>query len=146
MKNKSNLMKNMVSYAILQIVNLLVGLLLPRLFLEIYGSEVNGVISTINSFTSYFAYLEAGLGVTLIHSLFKPLSSNDDKSINNILSYAKKQYKKISLIYFVMVLVLSIFFPFIRSVDGLETGEFISLVFVHFHLSSISILLGSQST
>ena len=49
-KKQGGLITNMASYAILQIVNMLVGLFLPRLYLAVYGSEVNGIISTANSF------------------------------------------------------------------------------------------------
>ena len=131
LKNKKgNLIINMSTYAMLQIVNMLVGLLLPRLFLSVYGSEINGVISTVNSFVSYFSYLEAGIGLTLIHSLFKPLAEKDNNSINNVISFSKKQYRKISVIYFILVLLLSIVFPLIRRTAAMTTFEFVSLVFV----------------
>ena len=55
-KKQGRLITNMASYAVLQIVNMLVGLFLPRLYLAVYGSEVNGIISTANSFISYFSY------------------------------------------------------------------------------------------
>ena len=97
---------------------------------SVYGSEVNGIISTINSFTTYFAYLEAGLGLTLIHSLFKPLAENDIDSTNGILTYSKKQYQKISYLYFLLVVILSLVFPFLKIANDIGTVEFIFLVFV----------------
>ena len=121
---------NMITYALLQIVNMLVGIFLPRLFLATYGSEINGIISTVNSFISYFSYLEAGLGLTLIHSLFKPLANQNASEINGVLSYSNKQYKNISYVYFLLVVTLSLVFPIINSSDALGTFEFISLVFV----------------
>lgn len=131
MSNKHNkLSVNMLSYAGLQFVNLFVGIFLPRLFLERYGSEINGVISTINSFTSYFAYLEAGLGLALIHSLFKPLAVRDAERISGILSYSKQQYRRISYIYFVLVILLSVLFPAMSSVSDLGRTEFFWLVLV----------------
>ena len=129
-KSKNRLFTNMFSYAILQIVNMLVGLFLPRLYLSVYGSEVNGIISTINSFTTYFAYLEAGLGLTLIHSLFKPLAENDIQNINGLLSYSKKQYQKISYLYFLLVVMLSLVFPFLKISNDIGKVEFVFLVFV----------------
>lgn len=129
-KSKNRLLSNMLSYAVLQVVNMLVGLFLPRLYLSVYGSEVNGIISTVNSFTTYFAYLEAGLGLTLIHALFKPLASNDVEGINGILAFSKKQYQKISYLYFLLVVVLSLVFPFLQSANDISKGEFVSLVFV----------------
>ena len=129
-KKQGRLITNMASYAVLQIVNMLVGLFLPRLYLAVYGSEVNGIISTANSFISYFSYLEAGIGLTLIHSLFKPLAENNAEQTNGILSYSQKQYRRISGIYFVLVVALSLLFPIISSSDALSRWEFVSLVFV----------------
>ena len=129
-KNNSRLFTNMLSYLILQIVNLLVGIVLPRLYLGIYGSEINGAISTVNSFITYFAYLEAGLGLSLIHSLYKPLNQNDSDGVNGILSYSKKQYQKISYIYLVLVILLSSVFPLVSKVNDLSQGEFVALIFV----------------
>ena len=129
-KSKDRLLTNMLSYALLQVVNMLVGLFLPRLFLAVYGSEVNGIISTINSFTTYFTYLEAGLGLALMHSLFKPLAENDIDGMNGILHYSKKQYQKISYLYFILVVMFSLVFPFIKIANDLSKIEFISLVFV----------------
>ena len=132
MKNKKqgSLIINMTSYAFLQIVNMIVGLFLPRLYLAVYGSEVNGIISTINSFISYFSYIEAGIGLTLIHSLFKPLAEDDIDKTNGILSYSKKQYQKISYIYFALVVGLSLTFPLFNHTEALSWIEFVSLVFV----------------
>ena len=132
MKGKSNnrLLTNVLSYAVLQVVNMLVGLFLPRLYLATYGSEVNGIISTINSFTTYFSYLEAGLGLTLIHSLFKPLSDDDVDSTNAILSYSKRQYRKISCLYFALVIALSLVFPLVRITNDIGRLEFSLLVLV----------------
>lgn len=129
-RKKGYLFVNMTSYAALQIVNMIVGLFLPRLYLAVYGSEINGIISTANSFNSYFSYLEAGIGLTLIHSLFKPLAECNFNSINGILSYAKKQYKKISFVYFVLVVALSLLFPVMVKSDALNRIEFSALVLV----------------
>ena len=129
-QSKNRLLTNMSSYALLQIVNMLVGLFLPRLYLAFYGSEVSGIISTIISFTTYFSYLEAGLGLTLIHSLFKPLARGDMAGTNGVLSYSKKQYQKISYIYFVLVVILALLFPFFKNADDIGKIELVLLVLV----------------
>lgn len=127
---KNRLLTNMMSYAALQIVNMMVGLFLPRLYLAVYGSEINGVVSAVNSFISYFSYLEAGLGLTMIHSLFKPLADKDYSQLNSLLSYSKKKYKEISLVYFVLVLFASFLFPVVNPTAALGKVEFFCLVLV----------------
>ena len=91
--NTKKVLINFGSYALLQLVNILVGFILPRLYLQVYGSEINGVISTINNFISYFSYIEAGMGLTLMYALYKPLAENNYDSINKIVTITKKTYK-----------------------------------------------------
>ena len=129
-EKKNRLLINMTSYAVLQLVNILVGLFLPRLYLAVYGSEINGVVSTVNSFISYFSYLEAGLGLTMIHSLFKPLANQDFNELNGLLSFAKNKYKRISYIYFILVLCVSFVFPIVQPSSALGSVEFFFLVLV----------------
>lgn len=130
MKNSNKILKNFLWYGVLQIVNILVGFVLPRLYLKIFGSEVNGVISTINNFISYFAYVEAGLGLTLMYSLFKPLAEKNYDSINNVVTTAKKSYFKISAIYFCLVVGLTIIFPLLSKDTTLSFIEFALLILV----------------
>lgn len=129
-QTQGRLTVNMASYAALQVVNMLVGLFLPRLYLAVYGSEINGIISTANSFISYFSYLEAGIGLTLIHALFQPLARNDRAALNGLLAYSQKQYRRISYLYFALVVGLSLSFPFFSPTEALGKGEFVALVLV----------------
>lgn len=126
----SNIMTNVISYALLQVVTLLVGLVLPRFFLKSYGSEVNGIVATINSFTTYFSYIEAGLGLALVHSLFRPLAEKDIGKTNQILSFSKAQYCKISAAYLCFVMLLAGAFPLVSKSQQLSYGEFFLLVLV----------------
>ena len=60
---------------------LLLGILIPRLFILGYGSEINGLMSTINQFFGYAALLEAGVGLATMQALYKPLAFDDRKSV-----------------------------------------------------------------
>lgn len=121
---------NSIASAILQALTLLGGLILPRLYITTYGSEVNGLVSSIVQFVSYFSYVEAGLGVTLIYALFKPLAEKDIKQINSIISLAKNSYIKASVIYLILVIWLSIFYPFIINSESSDIITVILLVLV----------------
>ena len=129
-KRDNRTVYNMVTYLVSQGVHMLIAVVLPRMLLATYGAEINGVMSTVNSFVSYFHYLEAGLGLTLIHALFKPLADRDTEATNRILSFSKDQYHKISYIYFFLVTSLAFLFPLFNKSDALSTLELVSLVFV----------------
>ena len=65
MRTKRTLI-NFAAALFLQIVTGISGLIIPRLFISAYGSEVNGMVSSINQFLSYITFFEAGLsGVVL---------------------------------------------------------------------------------
>ena len=79
MKNKLRL--NNVSTLLYQIISVVIGLFLPRLFLTAYGSDVNGLVSSITQMLSVITLLDFGVGAVVQSSLYKPLAQKDYKSI-----------------------------------------------------------------
>ena len=63
---------NATTSLIYQLITLISGVIIPRLMLETYGSEVNGLVSSISQFISYFALVEAGLAAASVFALYKP--------------------------------------------------------------------------
>lgn len=104
---------NNISAAILQITTLIFGLIIPRYMIGLYGSEINGLISSSKQLVSYLQYLEVGLTATLIYSLYKPLAKRDYDEINPLVTRAKNEYEKIGLGYFIGVIVIAIIYPII---------------------------------
>ncbi len=121
---------NVVSAALYQVFTLLFGLILPRLFIITYGSEINGLISSVVQFVSYFQYIEFGLGATLIFALYKPLATEDYSQINNITTTARKSYIKASLWYFMLVVGLSLIYPLVIKRESINLQATIVLIIV----------------
>lgn len=76
--------------AIYQFIIMISGFIVPRVMLVAYGSELNGLVSSINQFISYFSLVEAGLAAAIVYSLYEPLATKNQDKINRILSAAKK--------------------------------------------------------
>lgn len=74
MNRTKKFFKNAVSTAFFQIVNMLVSFFIPRIMLVIYGSEINGLVSSITQFIVYFNLLEAGLSGAAVWALYEPLA------------------------------------------------------------------------
>lgn len=107
---------NSMSTALLQVIILIVGLITPRIMLQYYGSEINGLVSSICQFVSYFSLVEAGLAGASTYALYKPLASGDHKSINGIIVAAKIFYIQSGYVFVLLTLVLAFFYPcFIKS-------------------------------
>ena len=95
MAKKDNRIKyNLLSGIVYQVVLIVLSFLLPRLYLENFGSEVNGVLSTIKQIFFYMCLLEAGIGLATIQALYKPVAEKDYDKSSSILSATGKYYIK----------------------------------------------------
>ena len=102
---------NIVSSFIGQIISICLGLVIPRLFLLSFGSEVNGLLTSCNQIYTYLALMEAGVGTATLQALYKPVAQQDKNSISGILSATNSFYKKTGRMYLIGVLLLSFLYP-----------------------------------
>ena len=96
-----------------QVVGLVVGIIVPRLFIVNYGSEANGYINSINQIFVYVALLEAGIGSAAVSALYAPVASGDKNKINGILSATNRYYTRTAFFYLAIVVALSFVYPLV---------------------------------
>ena len=106
---------NIVSTLLLQIVTVICGFIVPRLILENFGSAANGLVASITQFLSYIALIDGGFGVVIKASLYRPLASNDEEKIANIIKTSQSIFKKISYILIGYIIILICIFPIINN-------------------------------
>lgn len=94
-----------------QVVTLIIGIILPRLFIVSFGSEVNGFINSMNQVFTYVALLEAGVGGATLQALYMPVGQNNRNKINGILSATNYFYNKTGILYVIAVIILAIVYP-----------------------------------
>lgn len=103
---------NSMSTAFYQVIVMIAGFITPRIMLKYYGSEINGLVSSINQFIVYFNLVEAGLSGAAIYALYKPLAENNHKAINGVVSAARKFYTQSGYIFVSLTIGLATFYPF----------------------------------
>lgn len=113
MSKKKVFIVNIVTSLVSQAIVLVLGLVIPRLVLKNYGSDTNGLTSTITQIFTYLALLEAGISQAAKNALYKPFKEDDKDAISHISSLAKRTYRRISYIYLAAVVVLASVIPFI---------------------------------
>ena len=122
--------KNILFLTISQIVTIAFGLVMPRLILRAYGSEVNGLLNSIMQVISYLALFEAGIQNVAKQQLYKSIVNNDENETNSILSAVNKNYKKIGLFYFLFLIGLGVVYPLIAKCETVDFfGIFLIVVF-----------------
>ena len=121
---------NIITSLLLQVVVLICGFIVPKLIITKFGSNVNGLISSITQFLAYITLLEAGFGPVVKAALYKPIASKNKKQIENILKASEKFFRVIALIFIAYLIVLSITYPAIVS-SQFAYMYTLSLVLVH---------------
>ena len=130
MTRTEKFLKNSASTALLQVITMLSGFIIPRVMLDIYGSEINGLISSITQFINYFMLVEAGLSAAVVYSLYKPLAEKDYIKISSIVTAAKNFYNKSGYIFVGLTICLAIIYPFFVTTNELSLVEVGILVLV----------------
>ncbi len=128
MKKKDNRIKyNLISGIVYQVILIVLSFLLPRLYLENFGSEVNGVLSTIKQIFVYMFLLESGVGLATTQALYKPVAEKNNGKISSIIAATHKFYSKIGFIYAAIVLVIAMGYEFFVP-TGIERGVVFGIV------------------
>lgn len=114
---KGNVTKlNIVASLGLQVVTIVSGFVLPKIILMYFGSNVNGLVASINQFLNYVTLLEGGIGSVLMASLYSPLYKKDTKKVSQIINAATHFFRNLSIIYVFYALVFALIYPiFIKT-------------------------------
>ncbi len=110
MRSKKALI-NIISSLTLQIVTIICGFIIPKLIISTYGSNVNGLITSITQFLAFITFLEAGFGPVIKSILYKPIADKDKNKIAKILKASEKLFRTISYIFLIYIVILCIVLP-----------------------------------
>lgn len=112
---KKKLIYNTVSSLVFQITTIICGFILPRLILNAFGSNVNGLVNSITQFLGIISFLELGVGAVVQSALYKPLAENRYNDVSKIISSANKFFRRLAQILTVYVIALVILYPMLAA-------------------------------
>lgn len=111
MKNENNTKLNILSAVCLQLITIISGFIIPRIILKMFGSEINGLISSVTQFLNYIQLIEGGLGGVVMAALYSPLSRADHIKVSGIVNATSSFFKKIGVVYIIYALGVSFIYP-----------------------------------
>ncbi len=122
MNRRQKLRLNTAMSLLAQVVSIICGFVLPRYILLYFGSDVNGLVSSVSQLLGLISLCELGVGAVVQSSLYRPLAEGDMLSTSKIMISARRFFDKVGIILGVYVLVLAGTFPFAK----LEQFDFLS--------------------
>lgn len=103
---------NTFTSLVYQLITIVSGLIVPKLILETYGSECNGIVSSANQFMGIVSFLTIGLTGAARLELYKSLACNDKVKTNAIVNLINKYMHKVAGVLAVYVFILAFVYPF----------------------------------
>ena len=108
---------NTVMGVVNQIIVLICNFLLPRQILLTYGSDTNGLITSITQFLGFITLMEMGVGAVVQSALYEPLANNDHDAISRIIKSSRSFFNKLGLALFIYIIILCFFYRRISGTD-----------------------------
>lgn len=94
-----------------------------------YGSEVNGLLSSVRQVFVYVALLEAGIGTAALQALYAPVASDDKKRVSEIMAATDRYYKRTGILYGICVVILAVVYPIVVK-SNIERIVVIAVIFL----------------
>ena len=110
-----NAIRNIFSSLLLQAITIVCGFITPVLIIRTYGSEANGLLSSITQFLGYITLLESGFGPVVKSVLYKHIADKNKDMIQRILKASEKFFRRIALIFVLYIAILCVIYPMIVS-------------------------------
>ena len=121
---------NIIILGIYEIVAFLCNLVLPRLIIGTYGSEYNGIVSSVSQFLNIVALLRLGVAGATRVELYKSLATDDIKQTSAIVKATELYLRKVSMAIVAYIAVMAVVYPlFVKTAySGIEVGLLIVAV------------------
>ena len=129
---KKKALLNVFTSLILQLFVVAYGFVVPKVIITSFGSNVNGLVSSITQFLAYIKFLESGFGPVVKATLYKPIAEKKQEEIKNILKAAERFFRKIAIIFLIYIAILLVVYPLFinNSFDSLFTISLIIIISV----------------
>jgi O-antigen/teichoic acid export membrane protein len=119
-----------------QIMLVVYGFVLPHLILRSFGTEINGLINSIEQFLKVISLLELGVGAVIRSALYKPLAEHDNVFVSEIVASGEKFFRTLAMILLGYIVVLAVVYP---KLANSQTGYFnIVILIISMSISSFA--------
>lgn len=128
-EKKTRVILNIVSELLGKGIVLIISIIIPKLYIDYFGSEYNGLMTSLNGIFVYLNLLEAGIGSASIQALYKPIVNNDPDRISHIISATKRNYFHNGIYFLCCLSVVAFLYPHFSHTD-IQYAIVVALVFI----------------
>lgn len=115
MNSITKVYKNVGASVLPQLVNIISNFILPVMIIGLYGSSINGLLSTVKTIVAYISLVGAGISVATTQALYAPVAKGDNETVKGMLKATSQMFNKCGTLYIVIVVIVSLLYPLLLS-------------------------------
>lgn len=127
-----------------QVIAMVFGLIVPRLVIKTFGSEVNGLTAFISQMLQVFGLLQAGMIGASIFALYEPIAKKDYDKMNVIVDASSRFYRKVAGLFFSLVLMSIPYVVYKETNTGFARWEIIVTTIIMGINATLTFLFNSR--
>lgn len=131
-----NILKNLISEMLPQIVIAFLGIYKSKVFLEYLGADIVGLYNLFAQILGYLSIVEGGIASAVIYRLYKPVHEKDYEKLGQIKNGVKRIFFIISCIILTLGIIAGLIMPHLIK-DNTFSISFIVINFLLYVVSEI---------
>lgn len=112
---KRKLKINSLFLIIYQIFVIIAGLIIPRMILSHYGSNVNGLTYSISQMLSVITYFDFGVSSVAQAALYRPINEKNNKKISEVYAAVKRYFNTLTVFLLIYILFLCLYYALFQK-------------------------------
>lgn len=106
-----------------EILTLVLGLMVPKLVISIYGSEIYGLSSTVNQMLTILGLMQAGAVGASIYQMYEPVAKKDYRQEEIVLDSSRRYFNKMGMVFAALVIITGPVFSYTRQSEKINFQE-----------------------
>lgn len=111
---------NIASGLLLQVVQIGVGLVVPAVIIQSFGSSANGLVGSVRQFIGYLFLADTGVGLAAMAALYGPLANRDLALARSVLGATRHWYVRSGWVFAACVVALCFVYPAFPAAGEVE--------------------------
>lgn len=124
-------LEKMLKGSFFTIVTLLIygilNLIRTKIIIVVFGTDINSISQIANQIFSYLVLFESGLGAAYLFKMYEPFNKKNNHKVNSLYLGLTKSLKKISIKMFIIMLIVSIIYPYFLN---LKTATYVQAIII----------------
>lgn len=113
-----------------EVISTICGLILPRIILLRFGSEINGAVASINQFISFISVLRLGVAGATRVALYRSLAKHDINKTSAIVKATEQYMRKVGIALIGYIAILTFVLPYFlkTGLSYYDTGLLVIII------------------